>query len=178
MPHSSLTKKVLVITIILNILIWGAFNYIFLKIRSENQKNSILLNEATNNIKKEESLRSTKASLNENKSPISKLDSYFVASDGVVDFIESLETLGRRWGVVISIDSVSVEADSKNKNDFKEILKMNVKTAGLWKNNMNFISSLENFSYKIDINQVSLSRDGEGGGNWRGNFNIRILKLK
>ncbi len=194
MKNPSKTKKTLLVALILNILVWGIYGFVFFKIRSQNEHVSGLLGEANNDIRKDETLRTIKNSLSENKDFISHLDSYFVAKDGIVNFIEMLEDKGRESGVLLSIGSVSVEQDPKVKEDIKEILRLKVDASGSWKDVTYFLSVLENLPYVTEVNNVSFTRNGGGSGllfdeeknpdenntslGWKAYFEFTVLKLK
>jgi len=196
MKTLSKTKKTLLVTLIINFLVWGAYGFVFLKIRSQNEYVSNLLNESNNDLKKDETLRAIKTTLTENKQFISHIDSYFVAKDGVVDFIEILESYALKSGVALTIGAVSVEQDPKVKVDFKEVLRLKVDASGSWENITRFLSVIENMPYVTDINMVSLSRNGGINGlnfdgqdetnnasnlverSWKGYFEFTVLKLK
>lgn len=185
MKNFSKTKKLLILCIVLNLVVWTAYGVIFWQIKSQNEKISLLVNEAELDTKKEEDLRLTKASLNENKDSISRIDSYFIPKDGVVDFINSLESLGKQSGTSLVIGSVSVESETKIKENFKEVLRLKVQAIGSWKNVMHFLSILENLPYQVDLQQadfkLSVSAEGSSGGGvpqWEGDFEFTLLKLK
>ncbi|HEY4490262.1 MAG TPA: type 4a pilus biogenesis protein PilO [Candidatus Paceibacterota bacterium] len=175
MFYSSNTKKILFVALILNVLVWSAFIYTLLQIKAEQNRVKLLLSEVNSNAAKEENFKKIKNFLQENSILISEVDSYFVSSDGVVSFIEKLESLGRSFGLGTVIESVMV--NSQNKTDFKEELRITVRVNGSWTNVMNFVASAENLPYKVTIQRINLARDEEAK-NWRGALDLRVLKLK
>ena len=194
MNQLSKTKKTLIICIILNLIVWGGYGFVFWKIRSQNKHISTLLNEAEQDVKKDESLRLIKASLGENKDFLSHINSYFIPNEGVVGFIDTLESYGKQIGVDVTIGSVSVEPDSQNKEDFKELLRLKVEAIGSWNNLVSYLLTLENLPYSVRIDQVSyvlnssnsnFSSSGSAQKNnanenirWKGLFEFTVLKLR
>ena len=195
MKNISNTSKILIASIFLVILVYCIYGLLFWTIKGENEKVSILSNEAKIDLQKDESLRATKVSLSNNKDSIENIDSHFLAPDGVVGFIEGLESLGREAGVSISVASVTVEADSKNKNDFKETLRLRVITTGSWSNTYYFISLLENLPLSAEIKNATLSLPGASDKlaftgasvssrkpaaeeKWKGEIELTVRKLK
>lgn len=179
------TKKILILCVVLNLLIWSAFAFFFLKIRTQANRISDLTSEVGVDMNRDKNLRAAKAALSENKAEISLLDSYFVKSDGVVDFINGLEALGNKNGVTINIASVSVESDPKAKATLYEMLRLKIEISGSWASVTNFIAILENIPYAVSISQVSLAsipsaaNDGVKGNTvWRGAIDFGVLKLK
>lgn len=193
MSQLSKTKKTLVVVLVLNLIVWGGYGFVFWKIRAQNMRVSTLLNEAELDIKKDESLRLIKSSLDENKDFLSHIDSFFVSNDGVVGFIDTLESYGREKGVSVTIGSVSVEPDSQNKEDFKERLRLRVEVAGSWNSVTSYLMTLESLPYSIRIDQTSFtltssSKASSGepvesgvvndGARWKGQFEFTVLKLR
>lgn len=195
MKNISQTKKILVIASLLMVIIYCVYGLLFWKIKVTNERASVLSNEAQIDLKKDESLRATKISLATHKEAIETLDTYFISADGVVGFIEGLESLGREAGISITVASVIVEADSKNKNDFKETLRLRVNTTGLWSNTNYFISLLENLPLHAEIKNATLSlvgasdklvflsatpsmRKPSSEERWKGEIELTVRKLK
>jgi Tfp pilus assembly protein PilO len=195
MKDLSRTKKILIVCILLNVLVFGAYAFLYIDIKSKNVRVSELLTEAENDMQKDASLRAIKTSLNENKEFISQIDSYFVPKNGVPDFIDTLEKLGKESEIALSIGSVSVE-EGKNKNDFKDALHLHVDTIGSWQNIYYFLSVLESLPYRIQFDQVSVTlsaasesilfgvgpvsgaRQKSANESWKGTFDIIVYKLR
>ncbi len=194
MKGISHTKKVLFITIALAMTSLLLYGFLFWEIKTKTQDAAKIQEDADKDVKREESLRLAKISLAKNKESIEKIDSYFIARDGVVSFIEELENLGKETGVILSIGSVSAEVDAKVKDDFKETLRIRLEASGSWKDLFYFLSILESLPYRAQIEQMTLSLlgasdkipfGGEAGKRvpgkgevWRGAFELTILKLR
>ena len=101
------------------------------------------------------------------------LDSFFIDPNTVVIFLESLEELGRKTGVSVSIISVK-EGEAEKKSDLLSgtIAPLSVKLTadGSFKNVYNFLTLLENAPYEIVFDRIQLLKDEETG--WSGEFNI------
>lgn len=192
MKNLSPIKKILLACITLNVVAVGFYAFVLWSIQAKNEKVVEVLGQVNEDMKKDESLRAVKISLEENKDFISQIDSFFVPEDGVANFIASLESLGRASSVELSIASVEIQPNSA-KNDFKEGLNIRIETSGSWFNTFYLLSVIENLPYKIDINQVSLTlsnatdkilfsglgpRTKTSGEYWKGSFDITVLKLK
>jgi Tfp pilus assembly protein PilO len=183
-------KKVFLFVIILNVIGFAAYGFLFWRIKVKNENVISLVSGAETDLKKEEFLRVAKFSLEENKENVAMLDTYFVDRGGAPNFIEQVEDLGRDAGVFLTIGLVDVEADSANKNDYKELLKLRVEASGKWQNVLTFLSMIENLPYKVSLDQFSLSVDGvrsalffgnenkETDITWKGYFEFSVLKLK
>jgi len=140
--------------IIFSLVILVAYGFVFWRIYTDGLTTSDLLNQASLDFEKDEALRNAKIALAENRDSISKIDSYFIAGDGVAPFIGNIEALGKQYGVGVSIGSVAVESDPKMKNDFKETLHLKVETTGSWSNIVRFLSAVENLPYHVVLDQV------------------------
>ena len=193
MKNFSNTQKILVITIVLAMVSLGLYGFLFWQVRSENQEASQLLGEAEQDVEKEKTLRAAKISLEKNKQFIEKIDTYFVPKDGVVGFIQELETIGKQTGVSLTIGGVTAESDQRTKDDFKETLRIRLETSGSWEKTFYFLSVLESLPYRAQVEQIALSLYGASdkllfgtetkrvrGKDevWKGVFEITVLKLK
>lgn len=109
-----------------------------------------------------------------------KLDSYFIAEDDVVSFIESVEGLADTVGVAISVNSVGVE-ETTDAERF-EYVRVNAAAEGSFKNLYWLLSLIEHMPMKLEVRQVYLeerpAEDGKGSAGWKLTFTIRALKIK
>jgi Tfp pilus assembly protein PilO len=190
------TKKILELVIVLNILVFGAYGFLFWNIQNKEAQAGVLATEASQNATKDTALRSIKSSLTQNKGFITQIDTYFIPSDGAVTFINMLETLGKQSGVKMSIDSVNVTQDPAVAKDFKQTLHLRLITDGSWLNTFALLSTIENLPYRIEFEQVSLTLSGGSdsilynGANissprtraanesWNGIFDVTVLQLQ
>jgi hypothetical protein len=192
MKDISHTKKVLLITIALTLASSLIYGFLFLAVKSKNEKISAFLNEADADLKKDETLRSIKITLEDYEEEVAKLDTYFISHEGTSEFIESLESLGEKAGVALTIASVALEQDTRVKNDFKEVLRIRMETSGSWANTFTFLSIIENMPMSVRVENAAvllftasddLSFNGgdrvrSEGEYWKGSFEITAAKLK
>lgn len=105
-----------------------------------------------------------------------KIDSYFVSSDNIVDFLEKIEFLGKKSGVSLSFDSVDIPSEEKN------ILRVRVGTEGSWEDTFYFLSLVENLPFKIELEKSSIVKMTRIVSNiktsyWRGDFTVKLLSF-
>lgn len=192
------TKKILIASAIAALLAFLLFGGLFWIIKTQNENIAILASEAHQSFAKDEAVRSIKASFEKNKEALQSIDSFFISKDGVVDFINSLDTLGKQYGVTLNIGEVTSEVDLKVKDDFKETLKLRLDASGSWNSVMNFLTALENLPFRIKVDQVSIGlasasdkllfvnasstgtelRKPGSKEEWKASYNISILKLR
>ena len=194
MKKLTFTQKIFAGVLGVNILVFGVYGFLYWKIQDQSKKTSVLLAQEITDRQKDDSLRAIKISLDENKDFISQIDSFFIAPDGVVNFITSLEKLGRESGVGVNVSSVAVAPDAKVANDFKESLKLKLDVSGSWQDVLHFLSRIENLPYRVQFDGASVTlqktatginftssstpRKRSGEEEWVGSFDVRFLKLK
>jgi Tfp pilus assembly protein PilO len=196
MKSSTPTKKILELAIALNVLVFGAYGFLFWNIQNKETQAGTIMSEVAQSTARNNSLIAIKSSLNENQDFISQMDSLFVPSDGAVAFINMLEALGQQSGVKVSINSVGVTQDPKVAKDFKQTLHLSLMTDGSWSNTFAFLSIVENLPYRIQFEQVNLTLSGGAdsilykGANvnsprtrgadesWSGAFDVTVLQLQ
>ncbi len=188
MKNPTSVKKIFITILILNIVVIAIYAGMFFLVKIKNEHISSMLNDADRELKKDEFLLKTKLILNENADSISKLDSYFVQRDQAPKFIENIEDLARNLGVDLNVAYVSVEDETRNKDDFKELLNMRVEVVGSWGRVMSFVSSIENLPYRVLIKNVVIVSEktqedlffenSSGPSSWKGNVEFSVLKIK
>lgn len=176
------TKHTLIFTIILTIAAIAFYVLFFGNIKEKNENISLIKNEVNIAVQKEINLRSVKDLIKETKEDRLKLDTYFIADDKVVDFIENLEQLSKYAGVDIEVVSVDVSQDVKK--NMSESLDLDFKVSGKWRDIFHLLTLIENMPLKIKILKTNLKvvySDGvnkKSSGVWEGFFSISTIKLK
>lgn len=193
MKDISKVKKIFITTAILAILSFLIYGFLFWDIRIKNQKISTLSQQEESDIKKDNSLRGIRDSLESNKIELEALNSYFLRPDGIVDFIEFLEDLGEKSGIALTIGGVSTELDPKVKDDFKEILRLRLETSGSWNEIFYFLNALERLPYAIRVDNFSVGlmsasdqilfgdvtkSISPSGRVWKASFDISVIKIR
>ncbi len=127
-----------------------------------------------------ENIKKFNTSLDHIKPQIDQIDSYFVASDGEVSFIEQVEGLAKKDGLTVSIDSVGITNTDTLTSGGIAYLTMKINTAGTWEHTYQFLSEIEDMPYRIFIDQTDIASMYDGSpantGMWKGGFSIKVLK--
>ena len=182
------TIKIILVLAALNLIVLGSCFYLFIKIKKIDEVVSARLIQVESEVKKDESLRSTKKLMEDTKREREQIVSLFVGPNGAVEFIETVESLGRVADVKLTIESVGVEALKDKKAEKTESFRLAVKTEGSWVNTIHLLSLLEGAPFKISFSNVNLEKISSesnlvGGGEnlpsyWAGNFTFNVLKIK
>lgn len=184
------TKKILLILIILDVLLFLFGSFVFWNVQKINKETVSLTREAALNTKREMALGSVEKMLNDTRPSINSLETFFVGTDSVVVFIERVENLARDVGVKLVTQNVAEDDAGFSKEDFKKSLKLKVSVSGSWKNILKLVALLENLPYKISLNNITISSDGEIISSderlsktnttpvWSGVLELSVLKLK
>ena len=196
MKFSLHLKQNILTFVIFNILSFGVYLGAFFMMKSAQEHTSLLLNQLETDIKTNDTLQSIETVLTDAKGDIEKLESYFVGQDGIVDFIETVESYGRTSGVKMSIDFVGVEGgiQANNKGDVKETLRIKLSTEGSWTATVHFLSLIEHIPFRINMDRVrflysstsasSLSFTPPKGVTlpknrvWKSGIELTVLKLR
>jgi Tfp pilus assembly protein PilO len=178
------TKILIIIILLIDIASIGAFVFLFsftknLIIESVNRENEI-----KTELKREDTMVLMKNDLELGKMYQEKLMNYMVPSGGTVDFIKTLEQIVSNSGIKSNITNVNNETYNKGDSIGAELIKINMSVTGEWKNIQFFLTSLENYPLKIDINKLSLSKfsnyviNGKNTPEWSGSFEFTVVKIK
>jgi len=179
MKPNSKSRNMLIVAAVLNAIVFGIFLFTFFTIKAKNERISSLTNETEQYLERDTMLRSIQGVLADTKDDLSLINSYFVSQDGAVDFIETVESVGRQSGIAVSIGSVSVQGGEEESQSVGEMLKLGVKTEGSWKNSIYFLELVESIPFKTHLEKASfLTKKGDRSGVWKGEVEFSVFKLK
>lgn len=195
LASASKTWKFFFTTLLINILVAGAYSYAFVKIGQENQRVSDLSASVKSLTEQKENLSLIKKTLSDTASMRGQLDGYFVPKDGVVQFLNSVESLGNKNNLDVKI--LSVTADPADLSpDLFESVKASVEVSGTWSDVYRFASLAELLPFKISASRVDLEKiSGETKSSvsatsagskkpataasfWKGTLDLNVLKFK
>lgn len=175
MNPSGTKKAVITLSILLvlgALLCYGVFYFIKRKI-TQTQVYEAQLTESS---QYEERDRALEKLLGDVKPEIEKLHTRAVATDGTVQFIETVESLARGQGLKVTVQGLKVEEHPTQKERF-ENLRVDLVVEGSWAAVYKMQSILEAMPYKLTLPSVSLQKSGESSG-WQGKFTLVVLKHK
>lgn len=175
------TKK-LFITFLIVCVLGLAFDItVFFVIKRRTEAVSIAENQLALAAEKANSLKSVKVLMDDTAERRVKVDTFFIKDDKVVDFLDSLDTLGTKNGVKLTINSVGVAPLTKPSSSFLEQLNIKIQVEGSWANVYRFLTLLETMPYKVSWGRVGFDkvsgRDSKQSV-WQGVFDVSIVKLK
>ncbi len=107
-----------------------------------------------------------------------RISSFFVDSDRIIEFLETIESLGDNAGVEINVRSIN--ENNTDTEDVKE-LELNVDFVGSWAEVHHFLILLESIPVKMVVERLTfneLSENEEGEETWRGNVFFKTLQLE
>ena len=182
------TKKITLALAALNLAAYGACFYLFVEIKNIDKVVSDRFIQIESEVKRNESVRSVKNLMNDTKKEREQITQLFIQPNGTVDFIETVESLGRMAGVKLEIESVGVESLKNKTASSTELFRISLKIEGSWGNAMRLLSLLETMPYKISFDGINLEKISRGlssdGGKgqeasyWNGVFSFNVLKIK
>ncbi|MBU3969048.1 hypothetical protein KJ991_02430 [Patescibacteria group bacterium] len=180
MIPSPKTKKILIVVLITMVLI--LFFDIFFISSMYKKRNNVtkLRGDFLVELKKEKQLDLVKKIIKETETEQSNLNSCFVNSNEVVDFIKSIELISELAGVSIDIKSIGVEDSELIKDISVETLAVGFVVQGSWNSTFKFLSLIENISYNATIDKMSISKftdEKDKKDFWKSSFTIKAIKI-
>lgn len=106
---------------------------------------------------------------------LEKLQAFFVAKDGALDFVKYIEGLAVSSGLTFNIDTVDEYPDPTLVPYDKTLLKVSVRTTGTKSRVRAFLSLIESLPYNVKIQRLDLRKVGE---NWTMVADIGVVKQK
>jgi len=116
-------------------------------------------------------IASARAALSEIIGDETTVQSYFVPENGVVGFIDTLETKGKTQGSLVEIASVS-----KGEDLTKPTLVLSLTISGTFDAVMRTVGAIEYAPYAVTVSQFSILQEEKGG--WRADMKISVGSVK
>lgn len=155
----------------------GIYTLLFFEVKKTNEAVSTLQNQLDIEVRQDQRLRSMKELLADLDEELKKIDTYFIASDGVVNFLEELESFGRISSASVEVNSVSVEDGEGTASLPYNRLRIEFVSEGSWSALMRLISLLETFPAGITMHRSQLERL-PNSVLWQGHISFTVLTLK
>jgi len=154
------TKKIAVIVggiALTSFVVYGVL--VFLVIQTIN-KAVFVLGEISGETHKEENLRMLKNSVQNTEKGRAQIAERFVSEDGIVSFIERVESLGALSHAQVVLQAVSVEGG---------VLKLDISATGAFSEIFHFLSLLEGLPYRTQFEKVSILKlpEDKKGNEWQ-----------
>lgn len=122
----------------------------------------------------QESLRTLMHTLEETKLERESLISRILKEEDVINFLALLESLGAEHGVTLTTDSLKVEP----LNETFETLLIHMGAEGTYVAVLHVLELFETLPYQVSIESTQLSNAEGGGTTWKGQFSLRVTKMK
>jgi hypothetical protein len=117
-----------------------------------------------------------KAQLNEVEDDLKTLDSFFVAPNSEIKFIEKIEAIASSTKVELDIQSISVDSKNAAKNtNFKNDILFNLEAKGEKEALITFLQSLESMPKAIFIDRADLASSED---HWTLHLNAYAYQLR
>ena len=107
-----------------------------------------------------------------------QIGNYFVDSEKIIEFLETVESLGGVANVDVDVKSITEE---ETKIATVKELNLTIDFTGEWREVHHFLVLLESAPVKMTLDRLTLGErpeNEEGIIVWRGNVSLRVLQLK
>ena len=123
-------------------------------------------------LKKEQS-EAIKTIIETNKEDIRHLRDFYVQKGDEIQFIEHIEGVAKKSGILFEINSIDVKASQTN--SFKEDIVVKISIAGWWNNIIMFADMIEKMPFGALVQNISLNTEEK---KWTGQVEFLIYKEK
>ncbi len=177
-------KKISIFLSIIVILIFVSYYFLYLDIKKRNEHISFLTNSLLAQQEEEKYALSTEKAVQSFSSDIELINSSIVPSSGDIKFIEDLEEMARKDGLILQIESLSLEDNNRLTVGGLTLFKIKAKALGSWTATYKFLDRLESLPFKTRIFQFAFLGQETDGGNrikkveWQSAFEFYVLKYK
>lgn len=179
--------KVLLLAVFWSCIVVGVYAFMFDQIAKKSEHISVLNGEVDSLTSQSSTIKLAKESISQTVDLRTQVDGYFIAKEGEVSFLNSIQALAGTMGLSpeLTVDIKPLESTP----DVFEELHLGVTVEGLWTDVVRFEALLELLPYKVVVNEVALTKNSEtvqadpkksviAKSAWRGDFKISVLKFK
>lgn len=181
-------KKILIILSISAIAIFVLHYVMYKDIKFKNEKISNLQYDLSVLSEKQDYIIAADRTFQKLKGDLVIASNSVVLKEEDVKFIENIESIARRNGLTIEIESIVLENQKLPSSDLV-VMNIKAKTVGGWSGSYNFLAELESLPIKVKIKRSSLinsSADSKiegqeavvSNGLWKSTIDISVLKYK
>lgn len=183
------SQKVFLGALFFSLLVMGLYAYAFTKVFKKNERIAFLEAQVKAQAEESDNLTSIKGRIADTASSRAKLDSYFISKDGVVTFLNKFESLAAENDLLLEVNTVAIE-DEVTAPELFEHVRLSASVTGTWSDVYRFSRLIELMPFKVHVDLVDFEKifkQTETLGSkqkvladpdWKGTFEIRVLKLK
>jgi len=169
------TKQILTLFLLVDIAITLLVVLSYFAILKTNSEGAALKDQIINVRQKIANVEKEKNLFAEIEKDARKVESFIVAKDGVVDFVERVEKLGENLNLKTETRSIATESAA-----IQERLNVILSAEGSWQNVFRFIKLLELLPFNVSVKDVGLENvNAQDKKNlWVLNTTISVVKVK
>src|SRR3989344_2501343 len=180
MNKLSRTSRLLIVVLALDCLAAGLYVFLFRSLASSSGRIAEIRSELELKERERSSIEALRKNFDNTSALRAEIDSYFVDKDGVVDFIEYLESLARSRDLLVETQSVALSESEEGA--IHEILRQTIEVEGSWADVTHFLSLVETLPFGIFVEEMSLNLNEDAtkskAGSWLGRVSFTAVKLK
>ena len=139
------TKQLLIIVLVINMVLIGAYAFLFYSIKTKSEDVSTLSQKLNAQRMNEEDLTLLRHAVNDTKDDRDKLQSYFVRSSTINTFFDLLESLGKESGTDMKLGS-PIERGN--------VLAIDINARGTFTDIYYLIKLIEHLPYRIEFKKT------------------------
>lgn len=179
-PYPIRTKHLLIGTVLLNAVGVGLYAYLAFAVMKLSDSITTVETDIVSMVEQKSALADTKRLLGETEGARKKLSSFFVGRDGIVEFLEFLESTAALANVGSTIHRVSIEEGDGRALPGQEFLRLTFDVQGGFQEVHHFLTLFETIPYEVHPREVHLGvvKRGRDLPRWRADIDTLILKLK
>lgn len=183
--------QLLLVAVCLNLAVIAIYYYLYTQVQQKNQNIAELKANIEDLTAQKESLKLARDNISETALLQKEIDNYIIPKDGLVKFLNLLETLGSENRLVSSVSTV-VMSDSPVNPDIFQFLNVELEVFGSWADVYHFAALIELLPYKVSVSVMKLEKISSdvikvttgnqkqistAGRPWKGTFSLKILKF-
>lgn len=185
--HSS-TLITLIMAFIATLIAGGVYAYVYRTVEHSTEQTNAALEEVIREQYRKDHEKSVTELLKHTEGDRTKIATFFVPDDRVVEFIEHIEGIGPMAQAEINLGSINADDLTAAAPGTIGHINAHIDGRGSWSSVMKALKLIENLPYQVRINNLRLDASGleEGSktsesaraSSWRIGFDVNVLSIK
>lgn len=171
-------QPTIIVAILVIVSIVGYYVF-FSQIKEHNTETMELISEIEFTKQREQQLRNMKSTARETETDRTKLSTYFIKEESIVDFLEIIESFEEYTGAKVRVRTIG--KNDPGVYDTLEQLRLNLTVDGSWDEVYHFLVLIEALPYRVVVESIQLTasaRQEDSNSKWQGVTTLTVVKEK
>lgn len=152
----------------------GAYIFVLVETIGYTKQIAVLTQTLQDKNTESEMLTSVKHVIADTASVRKELDGYFIAKEGVVDFIQRVEKMGAEAGVTLTFSTIDTPVGGGVPSSLDRLV-LRLSSTGSWQQGIHFLTLMESLPYALSVTGARMTK--QSSLQWQATLTLMAYKL-